>query len=249
MIVILRWFLVSIFVLALTGANAQDRSAYYCKQSSAYYPAVRECAGPWVEVDPVASAQSGWLVAPHPGPTPQTPEPTPSQQAALWYYCDASKAYYPYVAYCAVPWRSVAPAPSPHDYVAPDGKHGYVAPYGKHDYYFYSPVQPAQPQNDGAVSTRNRYAQLWVHVTDINQHVPLYVDKNFSDGADGFRYVGVRIGSLIPTPETDFTARIYCRGGYGAMFSAIHPNLTVYPIPEGTILSAVEHFACSLSRS
>jgi hypothetical protein len=31
--------------------------------------------------------------------------------AAWWYYCDTAKAYYPYVATCAVPWRAVPAQP------------------------------------------------------------------------------------------------------------------------------------------
>ncbi len=30
-----------------------------------------------------------------------------------WYYCDASKAYYPYVRECPAGWRPVAPQPGP----------------------------------------------------------------------------------------------------------------------------------------
>jgi TPR repeat protein len=35
-----------------------------------------------------------------------------AQQTPHWYYCDASKAYYPLVATCPVPWREVAPNPN-----------------------------------------------------------------------------------------------------------------------------------------
>jgi hypothetical protein len=42
--------------------------------------------------------------------------PATAQQTGNWYYCDTSKAYYPYVTSCSVPWRQVAPissTPSP----------------------------------------------------------------------------------------------------------------------------------------
>jgi hypothetical protein len=35
----------------------------------------------------------------------------PGQQGGSWYYCDASKAYYPYVKECPSGWRPVAPQP------------------------------------------------------------------------------------------------------------------------------------------
>ena len=33
--------------------------------------------------------------------------------AQFWYYCDESKAYYPYVATCNGPWRQVSAVPPP----------------------------------------------------------------------------------------------------------------------------------------
>ena len=33
------------------------------------------------------------------------------QQGGSWYYCEASKAYYPYVKECPAGWRPVAPQP------------------------------------------------------------------------------------------------------------------------------------------
>jgi hypothetical protein len=44
------------------------------------------------------------------------PDAAPAQQGGTWYYCDASKTYYPYVTSCASGWRPVpaqqSPAPS-----------------------------------------------------------------------------------------------------------------------------------------
>jgi len=33
--------------------------------------------------------------------------------SASWYYCDASRSYYPYVKDCPAGWRAVAPQPAP----------------------------------------------------------------------------------------------------------------------------------------
>ena len=33
--------------------------------------------------------------------------------AGSWYYCNESRAYYPYVKECASPWQRVAPTPAP----------------------------------------------------------------------------------------------------------------------------------------
>jgi hypothetical protein len=44
---------------------------------------------------------------PAPAPVPSTPPP-----AQYWYYCDASKAYYPYVPSCPGGWRMVPATPS-----------------------------------------------------------------------------------------------------------------------------------------
>jgi len=56
----------------------------------------------------------------YPAPYYVLPEAPPSganlpPQAASWYYCDAARAYYPYVQSCASGWRPVAanPAPAP----------------------------------------------------------------------------------------------------------------------------------------
>jgi hypothetical protein len=36
-----------------------------------------------------------------------------AQSSGYWYYCDASRAYYPYVKQCPGGWREVAPQPAP----------------------------------------------------------------------------------------------------------------------------------------
>jgi hypothetical protein len=44
------------------------------------------------------------------GPPPGM-QPGPGPQQSSWYYCDASRSYYPYVQTCVHPWQPVAPAP------------------------------------------------------------------------------------------------------------------------------------------
>ena len=38
--------------------------------------------------------------------------PAPALPAGYWYYCDGSKAYYPYVKECPGGWQRVAPQPA-----------------------------------------------------------------------------------------------------------------------------------------
>ncbi len=42
-------------------------------------------------------------------PPPVVVQPSPH----YWYYCDASRAYYPYVQHCPGGWRQVLPTPPP----------------------------------------------------------------------------------------------------------------------------------------
>ena len=41
----------------------------------------------------------------------QAPASTAQQSSGDWFYCPASKAYYPYVKDCTEPWQRVAPVP------------------------------------------------------------------------------------------------------------------------------------------
>lgn len=50
---------------------------------------------------------------PRPAPTPSTAAaPAPAPQTNYWYYCAASKAYYPYVQECPSGWQKVLPHPA-----------------------------------------------------------------------------------------------------------------------------------------
>lgn len=68
---------------------------YYMQQPTGY-----EVVAP----PPVAAAPAP-VAAPPPAPTPG------AQAAAVWYYCDSAKAYYPYVNQCAEGWKSVPATP------------------------------------------------------------------------------------------------------------------------------------------
>ena len=63
-------------------------------------PPVYYAPPPVVYAPPVA-------VAPEPAPTLQQ-----NSAAQNWYYCDASRAYYPHVTSCSSGWREVAPTTS-----------------------------------------------------------------------------------------------------------------------------------------
>ena len=66
-----------------------------------YSPIVIEQAGPQVYIE-----QNPLPIQPVP-----TAGPTPTLQSGYWYYCRASKGYYPYVKDCRVGWERVSPLP------------------------------------------------------------------------------------------------------------------------------------------
>ena len=75
-----------------------------------YYPPYPPVvAVPAVPADPPAYIEQG-QAQPQAAPDAEAPQ----QQAGTWYYCDAAKAYYPYIKQCAGGWRAVpANPPSP----------------------------------------------------------------------------------------------------------------------------------------
>jgi len=50
--------------------------------------------------------------SPPPPPAPAASQPVVAPAAQYWYYCDASKTYYPYVASCSSGWRQVPATPT-----------------------------------------------------------------------------------------------------------------------------------------
>jgi len=63
-----------------------------------YDPQVVVEQGPQYQVQPVA-------------PLPGAVAPGNGQAPSTWYYCDSSRAYYPYVSQCAEGWRAVPAVP------------------------------------------------------------------------------------------------------------------------------------------
>ncbi len=45
-------------------------------------------------------------------PTPESMAPAAQAPAQNWYYCEASKSYYPYVSSCATGWQAVPATPA-----------------------------------------------------------------------------------------------------------------------------------------
>lgn len=70
-----------------------------------YYP-------PPVIAVPVAPPPQPEYVEQGQGPGPAEPDAgAPPQDSGSWYYCDASRTYYPYVKQCASGWRAVPATP------------------------------------------------------------------------------------------------------------------------------------------
>ena len=64
-----------------------------------YRPPVIVDSAPPVEVAPQA-------------PAPAAPPVDATQSSPYWYYCEPSRTYYPYVATCPVPWKTVPATPA-----------------------------------------------------------------------------------------------------------------------------------------
>lgn len=68
-------------------------------------------ASPWYYPPPVYYPPAVVVAAP-PAPTHYI-ERADQPQPAYWYYCEASRGYYPYVKDCPGGWKAVPPAPPP----------------------------------------------------------------------------------------------------------------------------------------
>ncbi|AWV02621.1 hypothetical protein DM992_24890 [Burkholderia sp. JP2-270] len=94
-------------VVLVTGgaAHAARVGVYIGPGYPYYYPVV---PAPYYYPPPVV------VVPVAPGPSPEYVEkgqPQDDGDADLWYYCDASRHYYPYVKTCKSGWRSVPARP------------------------------------------------------------------------------------------------------------------------------------------
>lgn len=78
-----------------------------------WYPPPRYYYPPYPYYAPVvverAVAPQVYIEQPAPAPAPPVVQPPP--QINYWYYCDAAKAYYPYVNACPGGWTKVLPHP------------------------------------------------------------------------------------------------------------------------------------------
>jgi hypothetical protein len=78
-----------------------------------------EAPGGYAVAAPPAGAETGAPpIAPPAASAPPPSPPVPSAPAAsvpapagMWYYCESSKSYYPYVSECREGWRAVSPTP------------------------------------------------------------------------------------------------------------------------------------------
>jgi len=98
--------------------NPQNGSAAYPPDGSAAYPPDDD-APPYPQGSAPASPPAGAAPAPAAGgsapPYPQdsdTQAVTPQTGGSTWYFCDATKSYYPYVKNCTSGWRPVPAQPS-----------------------------------------------------------------------------------------------------------------------------------------
>ena len=71
---------------------------------------------PWYYTGPYYYGSYPAVVEVQPAPTvyveqPRAVQPAVSDAGSWWYYCNESRAYYPYVRECASPWQRVAPTP------------------------------------------------------------------------------------------------------------------------------------------
>lgn len=78
----------------------------YSYPAYAYAPGYPAAAAP---AYPAAAAPAYPAAAPP--PAAMVAAPPPSQAESFWYYCRASKSYYPYVSSCGGPWQKVPTIP------------------------------------------------------------------------------------------------------------------------------------------
>jgi hypothetical protein len=67
---------------------------------------------PWGYPAPYYYEPAPRIIVLPPSPPPVYIEQTPAPATSSWYYCDAARAYYPYVRECPGGWIPVSPSPS-----------------------------------------------------------------------------------------------------------------------------------------
>jgi hypothetical protein len=103
---------VGVYIGAPLLAYSFYRPYYYPPYyyAPAYYPPVA-VAPTYVEQPPVQ--QAPMYQSPQYQSQPYQPEPQQAapQASGMWYYCNESRAYYPYVKSCPNGWQQVTPQP------------------------------------------------------------------------------------------------------------------------------------------
>jgi hypothetical protein len=69
--------------------------------------------GPWYYPPPYYYYPAPIVVRSEPVTYIEQGSSAPADSGAWWYYCDASKGYYPYVKECLTGWQRVPPTPPP----------------------------------------------------------------------------------------------------------------------------------------
>lgn len=69
---------------------------------------------PYYAPPPVIVPQAPVVVSPPPVYVEQSQPQAATASGGNWSYCPSSKAYYPYVKECSMPWQSVAPQSAPY---------------------------------------------------------------------------------------------------------------------------------------
>ena len=83
--------------------------APYYYANDVYYA---QAPGGYAVAQPPAEPPSAPMQPPPPGAPPQAAAPASAPSApGTWFYCDSSKAYYPYVSECKEGWRNVPATP------------------------------------------------------------------------------------------------------------------------------------------
>jgi uncharacterized protein DUF6515 len=84
---------------------------YYIAQPAGGYAVAAPPATPTTAPAAAGPPTAGPSVPPAQTPPPQTPPQHAAPPAGTWYYCDSSKAYYPYVNECQEGWKPVPATP------------------------------------------------------------------------------------------------------------------------------------------
>jgi hypothetical protein len=126
-------------------------------------------------------------------------------QNRVWYYCDSAHAYYPYVRYCATPWRAVQPTTQSAQQTDPAPTTTPAVPQSSSTSVD-SSTQPANPQSeakpDNTTTSDNESADSPAVQNDAAQTADPADQKQQSkpsadDGTGGFSWMWLLVGLFI----------------------------------------------------